>query len=91
VTQPQSIETIQQLADAVKGRGVTVPAIFLLELSKPLTGCLRELYGASESLQELIFGKALLPALREVLASSDRVEELITMLEQREVQGATGV
>lgn len=91
MTQPQSIETIQQLADAVKGRGVTLPAIFLLELCKPLTGCLRELYGASEGLQELIFGKALLPVLKEVLTSSDRVEELITLLEQREVQGATGV
>lgn len=84
MTQPQSIETIQELADTLKSRGVVVPAIFILELCKPLTGCLRELYGASEGLQELIFGRALLPAIKEVLASSDRVEQLITLLEQRQ-------
>ncbi len=88
---PRSIETIQQLADALKGRGVVVPAIFILELCKPLTGCLRELYGASESLQELVFGRELLPAIKEVLASSDRVEQLITLLEQRQALPAESV
>jgi hypothetical protein len=91
VTQQQPIETIQQLVELVRGRRLVVPAIFALELCKPLTGCLRELYGLSEVLQEAIFGRQLLPALKELLVSSERVEEFITLLEQQEVLKAEGV
>ena len=83
VTEGESIQTIQQLADALRSRGLALPAIFTLELCKPLTGCLRELYGASEAMQGLIFGRELLPALKHLLASSERVEELITILEKQ--------
>ncbi len=72
-------------------RGLTVPAVFALELCKPLTGCLRELYGASEVLQEAIFGRQLLPAVKELLVSSERVEEFITLLEQQRALRAKGV
>jgi hypothetical protein len=80
--QPGGIRTIQELAEAVRARRLTVPAIFILELCKPLTGCLRELYGVSLALQNLICGRELVPALQEVLESSDAVEQLITLLEQ---------
>jgi hypothetical protein len=90
VTQQQPIETIQQLAEAVMSRGLAVPAVFALELCKPLTGCLRELYGASEVLQEAIFGRQLLPALKELLVSSERVEEFIILLERQGALKAKG-
>lgn len=57
------------------------PAIFLLELGKPLVGCLRELYGMSEPLQRLLFGREYAPVIRELLSSSDAVERLIVLLE----------
>lgn len=79
---PESPETIEQLAEAVRCRGLESPAIFFLELCKPLTGCLRELYGVSEPLETLVFGRTLLPALKQVLSSSEHVERLITLLER---------
>jgi hypothetical protein len=72
---------LEQLAKLIYSRGLTAPAIFTLELLKPLTGCARELYGASEGLLIALFGGAGLPAVRELLSSSERVEELITILE----------
>jgi hypothetical protein len=80
----EAIETIEQLACAVRRRGLVAPAVFALELSKPLVGCLRELYGVSESIQMLLFGRALVPALQQVLSSAEKVEELIRLLEQSE-------
>jgi|LakMenEpi03Aug12_release.lakeMendotaPanAssembly.Ray.scaffolds.fasta_scaffold1531953_2 hypothetical protein len=72
---------MQQLADVVQRRGLALPAIFTLELCKPMTGCLRELYDVSRALQGIIFGKELLPAVSEVLASSETVEHFILLLE----------
>ena len=83
---PEPIETIEQLARAVRAKGLVAPAIFVLELMKPLRGCLCELYGVSESLQTLVFGREPLPALKEVLASADRVEALICLLERRSIK-----
>lgn len=58
------------------------PAIFLLEMSKPLVGCMRELYGISEPLIHTLFGSSLTPAVRRALASSDDAEAFIQLLEQ---------
>lgn len=88
MAQPEPIETIQQLAEAVKQRGLTAPVIFTLEMCKPLTGCLRELYGVTESIQTVLFGREFLPALRQVLSSSERVEQLILLLEGMDAPGA---
>jgi hypothetical protein len=78
------IVTLQQLAQLITDRGLTAPAIFTLELLKPLTGCARELYGIGEGLLMALFGGSGSLAVRELLSSSDRVEELITILERRE-------
>lgn len=83
----EPIETIEQLANAVQQKGLVAPAIFTLELLKPLTGCFRELYGVSESLQALLFGRELLPALKALLSSSEEVERLIVLLEKPQGQG----
>lgn len=82
VIRTEPIETIEQLADVVRAKGVVAPAIFMLELFKPMTGCLRELYGVSESLQGALFGRECVPALKELLSSSEKVEAFICLLEK---------
>ncbi|MEY4668968.1 MAG: hypothetical protein RL518_1667 [Pseudomonadota bacterium] len=57
------------------------PSIFLLEMCKPLVGCLRELYSMSEPLLHMLLGSSLAPALKRVLQSSDETELLIRALE----------
>jgi hypothetical protein len=78
----EPIQTLEQLAQVLIARRIVAPAIFMLELSKPLTGCLRELYGLTDGLQRALFGSEVIPALQELLSSSERVEELIVLLEQ---------
>lgn len=85
MSKSEPIQTLEHLASALIERRMRAPAIFVLELCKPLVGCARELYDATEGLQYALFGKRLLPAVREVFSSSERVEELIVLLEQRRV------
>ena len=61
------------------------PAIFFLELSKPLVGCMRELYVMSEPLLRTLFGANASPALGTMLSSAEHVERLIVMLESERV------
>lgn len=82
VIRAEPIETIEQLANVVKAKGVVAPAIFMLELLKPMTGCFRELYGVSESLQSALFGREIVPALKELLSSSEKIEAFICLLEK---------
>jgi hypothetical protein len=51
-------------------------------MSKPLVGCMRELYGMSEPLVHTLFGTSLTPAVKRVLASSDDTEAFIQLLER---------
>jgi hypothetical protein len=76
-----STQSLQTLATSIRGKGMVEPAIFFLELSKPLVGCMRELYVMSEPLLRTILGGAVSPAIRELLSSAEHVERLITMLE----------
>jgi hypothetical protein len=64
------------------------PAIFFLELSKPLVGCMRELYGMSEPLVRALFGAKVSPALSAMLLSAEHVERLIVMLESERVSAS---
>jgi len=74
---------IDTLADSICRRGLGVPAVFFLELTKPLVGCMRELYGMSEPLQRLLLGREGSPSIKELLSSGENVERLIQILEQR--------
>lgn len=73
---------LKPLVDAILRRRMVEPAIFLLEMSKPLVGCMRELYGISEPLVHTLFGSSLTPAIKKVLASSDDTEAFIQLLER---------
>jgi len=83
-------ELIESVAEAIGRRGLCEPAIFILELSKPLVGCMRELCGAGEPIASALLGGSWAPKLREVLASSDSVEALIQCLEQMRDQKCIG-
>jgi hypothetical protein len=72
---------LQPLVDAIVQRGLVEPAIFIFEMSKPLVGCLREVYALSEPLAQLFVGAPLALAMRTVLASSDQAEKFISLLE----------
>lgn len=74
---------IEVLADSICRRGLEVPAVFFLELTKPLVGCMRELYGMSEPLQRLFWGREGSPFIKELLSSGQNVEQLIQILENR--------
>ena len=77
-----SDDQLQSIADAIVRRGFREPAIFILELCKPLVGCMRELYGVGEPVASALFGGERAPIAREILQSSDTVEALITVLER---------
>lgn len=79
----EASQDLGPLVDAIARRRVIGPAIFLLEMGKPLIGCMRELYTASEPLVRPFFGPVLGPAVERALRSSDETERLIQLLEQR--------
>lgn len=58
------------------------PSIFVLEMSKPLVGCMRELYAMSEPLLHVMLGSTLAPALKRALQSVEDTERLIAALER---------
>ena len=71
----------ESLVQAIQARKMVEPAIFLLEMCKPLVGCARELYRMGDPLVQLLFAPHVRPAIERVLSSSDNVEHLITRLE----------
>jgi hypothetical protein len=78
----------ESLVQAVRARKLVEPAIFMLEMCKPLTGCAREFYKVSEPLIQLFFKHTLGPAIDRVLSSSQNVELLIRRLEDTRGRGA---
>jgi hypothetical protein len=76
------VETdLESLVQVIQGRKLVEPAIFVLEMSKPLVGCARELYRITEPLMRMLFTPTLAPAVERVLSSSENVELLIRRLE----------
>ena len=53
----------------------------MLEMCKPLVGCMRELYSMSEPLMQIVLGSTIAPAFKRALQSSDETERLIQALE----------
>lgn len=73
---------LQPLVDAIVRRRMVEPSIFVLEMSKPLVGCMRELYAMSEPLLHVMLGSTLAPALKRALQSVEDTERLIAALER---------
>ncbi len=72
---------LEPLVQAIRAQKLVEPAIFILEMSKPLVGCAREVYRVAEPLMRMLFTPTLAPAVERVLSSSDNVELLIRRLE----------
>lgn len=77
-------ELLADLASQVEKRGMRVPAIFFLEMYKPLTGILHAATILSVPILLPIFGAAKLSAAQKLLASPEHVERLIQNLERME-------
>jgi len=85
-------DPVQAISDAIVSRGLREPAIFLLELCKPLMGCMREVYTVSEPLTTSLAGSERALTVRELLSSNSAVEQLILCLERsrdRDSEGAS--
>ena len=72
---------LKQVAEVIHRRGLALPAIFFLEMYKPLIGCARELMTMVEPIALALVGQTTTSELKEVLSSSNHVELLIQMLE----------
>jgi hypothetical protein len=72
---------LRPLVEAIVRRGFAEPAIFMLEMCKPLVGCLREAYALSEPMVQIFVGPSLAASMKAALASSDDTECLISLLE----------
>jgi len=83
MSKPESIQTIDQLAAVIIKRKMTAPAVFLLELSKPISGLAREIYGVTQGLQQVVFGREILPVINQLLSSVEQIEALILLLEKQ--------
>ncbi len=81
---PETQRFLSDLATAVRTRRLEVPAIFLLELCKPLSTVAYATSIMSAPLLHAIFGGQRTQKLTAVLESRENIEALIVMLEQRE-------
>lgn len=72
---------LECLVQAIRARKLVEPAIFVLEMSKPLVGCAREVYKVGEPLMRMLFSPTVAPALERILSSRENVELLIRRLE----------
>ncbi len=93
LTHDERMECIESLASIVCARGFEAPAVFVLEMYRPLT---RTLYAVSIACMPLfvpIFGMKLAKMAIAVLESPEHVQMLIDQIEQqsnaqRKVKGA---
>lgn len=84
---PEVDLAITTLAAAVLARKLSVPAIFLLELHKPLAGIMREVVDVSTPFLHLLFGRSNVERARIVLSSRETLEALIVAIEKGEAHG----
>ena len=72
---------IESYARKICSLGLTTPAIFLLEMHKPLTSVFHTAITLAEPVSAPIFGAERIHGLREFLSIRENVELLITRLE----------
>lgn len=75
-------EMLERFAAGVARRGLTVPAIFILELHKPLTGLGHLVAEAFDPLTRCLVGSDRAAAVLKLLESRDNIEFVIARLEQ---------
>lgn len=76
------IELLREIAGEISKRGMDIPAIFFLEMYKPMTGLLNAGLDASAPIVESIFGWSKFNFAQRVFGSRDNVEKLICLIEE---------
>jgi hypothetical protein len=74
--------TLDAVVTAVTRRGLTVPAIFILELHKPLVGMGRLAVEAFDPLLRFVLGSERSSAMLELLQSRAHIEYVVRELER---------
>ena len=74
---------LSKLADTIDSRGLSVPAIFLLEMYKPLVGLAHNFSLVSAPLLIPIFGINLYKQALKLLDNPANIEELILLIEAK--------
>lgn len=77
---------IDIVAAEIMKRRLSAPAIFILEMYKPLVGLMREVSSFVSPLLLPLVGTRLLSVASRILESNDSVESLILKLEMEEVK-----
>lgn len=76
-------EPLSSLADSIIRRGLAAPAVFMLELHKPISTLLSFGFQTVDPLLRAIFGGRSIDSIEEVLSSRDSIEQLIILIEER--------
>jgi hypothetical protein len=74
---------LEPIADRIYRAGLSVPAIFFLELHKPLTTLIHTSAAIGAPLAEPFFGQQRYRSIMQFFESRESAEQLIQMLEQR--------
>jgi len=85
---PCGEQELRALADAVCARGLAAPAVFFLELCKPLTTLGHSGMTICWPLCAALCGAKRMSALLSIAESRERVEQLIVMIERAAACGA---
>jgi len=84
-------DKIEDLARVVIKRGLAAPAVFLLELYKPLTMLGSSCVTCFAPLINMLWGHQLATQLAEFLQSRENIEALICKIEQLHKQQSTDI
>jgi hypothetical protein len=74
---------LEPIADRIYRAGLSIPAIFFLELHKPLTTIIRTSVSIGAPLAEPFFGQQRYKSIMQFFESRESAEQLIQLLEQR--------
>ena len=79
-------ELVAQVASAIVKRGMSTPAIFMLELHKPFATVLSALASFSQPVIDAIVGPHFSRQIHSLLGSRDAIEALIVAIELNQGQ-----
>ncbi len=74
-------EKLRFIADQIIGMGLAVPAVFFLEMNKPLRGIVQTGADAFKQVLAMALGQSNMDTLVELLKSEDAIERLIRLIE----------
>ena len=73
---------LRSIAEGIKARGLTAPAIFFLEMQKPLATVTGSALAVTEPFVQFLFGAQFARSASQILSSRESAEELIKLLEE---------